>query len=939
MFNSLRKRILAILLTLALTDFSFSQTDMDYSSLKLHSSSLENGMEIFTVPDRSNACASIFMVFRNGFRDQTRETQGILELYAELLNTSIPQEFRDLFRIGGFKAQVNQDCLMVQADIPPEKLGLFFSGLCRIFSTPEYSDSDMNRVLSRFREGAREYELSPAGFINRTIDSILLSEEPWKSQNTVPPAAYEKRSTGEMRQIVYSVSRRWFGPENCSLFVSGNVSPREVEEDAARFFSSWRREIRQETPVPVQKLPAIPEEKRKFVLASSQFSKDFTQIAVYLGGLEKRECDIISMVLAKPQSQLKSRLIQEPLLSIRGQEYANVQSATSKSESHLVIQSLMEKPFSLENRTLAFDADSAEEGSVAQAERFISIARENSSISRHELIMAQEESIMEYRKLCSCGKYITQAMANYRPYASFDTLSQFYRNFQDSFYGIRAASEISISKKVSSCKPYVFVMMNRDAYDRERESFEQAGYTLITEADEKWYEKWPAPQLEKPHEDAENSTLTEGPLFRPDPAEWYYASTLRNTRNGTLSNGIPFTLRQNKGTQTVAISIAIQGGMFSSPATEKNLRSILVQAAAKNSGIAGVEYETRETHSAISFSLFKEDVEKALRKFTDALILGEITPVKADRLFAEENYNSLIRQADLGWQMKSNVFAYLYRNTPLRPYFIIDDGRSNSASYQSLLTGYTALLDASLYSIVVVGDIDEKSARQYLENSFGMLKKHGQRNEAQILPRPEFKNRERNIQLRHLFKTDMSADLAPKESPILVPTKEFFDPVQIYFRSPDEERQIDLFNALLLELKSRMQEITGESSPCTWTAADTNFPVGIIQGNRIKRASIFLKAYSTARNQLLTLLKDEEHGEQAAETIREAAQMEMMKKTQSNLECAKLIQAGNVRGNPLSYIESYLSTSKATPDEFLQVLEKNIPPDPLMKAYSVDGKK
>lgn len=937
MFNSLRKRILSILSILTITALAFSQTDMDYSSLKLYSSSLENGMEIFTVPDRSNACASIFMVFRNGFRDQTRETQGIFELYAELLNTSIPQEYRSLFRIGGFKAQMNQNCLMVQADIPPEKLGIFFSGLCRIFSSPEYSDSDMNRAISRFREGSREYEGSPAGFINRTIDSILFSEEPWKSQNTVPPSAYEKRSAGEMRQIVYSISRRWFGPENCSLFVSGNVSPREVEDDAARFFSSWRKEKQPDSPTPVQKLPKA--ENRKFVLASSQFSQDFTQMALYFDDLERRECDMVSMVLAKPQSELKSRLIQDPLLSIRSQEYANVQSVGSKSESHLVIQSLMEKPFSFGNRSLTFDMDSAEESPAAQAEKFITVAKRNSFISRNDLIMAQEESIMEYRKLCSCGKYITRAMAEYRPYASFDTLPQFYRNFQDNFYGIRAASEITMNKKISSCEPYVFVMMNRESYDRERESFEKAGYTLITEADEKWYEKWPEPELEKPQETVEESALTEGPLFRPDPAEWYYASTLRNTRSGVLSNGIPFTLRQNKGTQTVALSIAIQGGMFSSPATEKNLRSILVQAAAKNSGIAGIEYETRETHSTISFSLFKEDAEKSLRRFTDALILGEITPVKADRLFAEENYNALIKQADLGWQMKSNVFAYLYRNTPLRPYFIIDDGKSNSASYQSLLTGYTDLLDASLYSIVVVGDIDEKAARQYLEKSFGMLKNHSQRKEPQVLPRPEFKNRERNIQLRHLFKTDMSADLAPKESPILVPTKEFFDPVQIYFRSPDEEKQIDLFNALLLELKSRMQEITGESGPCTWTAADTNFPVGIIQGNRIKKASVFLKAYSTARNQLIAQLKDEEHGESAAETIREAAQIEMMKKTQSNLECAKLIQAGNVRGKPLSYIESYLYTSKASPEEFLQVLEKNIPPEPLMKVYSVDGKK
>ncbi|MBR6144359.1 MAG: hypothetical protein IKQ23_08745, partial [Treponema sp.] len=67
---------------------------------------------------------------------------------------------------------------------------------------------------------------------------------------------------------------------------------------------------------------------------------------------------------------------------------------------------------------------------------------------------------------------------------------------------------------------------------------------------------------------------------------------------------------------------------------------------------------------------------------------------------------------------------------------------------------------ATLYSLVVVGDVKFNEIEKYAESSFGILKSIGSRAKAEF-PKAEFKNKTRRVQLRHLYATDKTPEMAP----------------------------------------------------------------------------------------------------------------------------------------------------------------------------------
>ena len=376
---------------------------------------------------------------------------------------------------------------------------------------------------------------------------------------------------------------------------------------------------------------------------------------------------------------------------------------------------------------------------------------------------------------------------------------------------------------------------------------------------------------------------------------------------------------------------------MASPVKEKNLRTILVAALAKNSGIYGAAALTKETVSYVTYEVIKEDFEKSLEKLANALVYGDLKPIQADRLFADENYRIIMENADLGSQMKSNVFAYLYRDTNPGQIYRDYDNNNNSASYQSLLTGYTEFLDASLYSFAICGDIESDRAFSAVEKSFGILKEQKPREDLRKdYPKPAWKNKERRVQLRHLYSSDLPPELAPKESPLLVPTKEFLDPVQLYFSAPENSMDIEKFNALLMEISSRIdREI---ESYCRSYGASPLIPIGYIHGNKIKKTEDFMKLYRKLRQELLEELADKKKRIKTVRTIKSRYEISILEKTSTNQGTAELMQQSILNGNTGNYLSSYLEIENSTAKNFYDILLEYIPEEPLMKVHSVDGK-
>lgn len=896
------------------------------SELNLDIFTLKNGLTVFVVPDKSSALVNAELVCKAGFSCQTPSTCGFFSMYSRLFSETAQRETQNLFELVNLQSECRAQSSNFKATLPPEETAHYFNALSASLSKPVFEDKKIKAVLEQMKAESQDYASSTAGFINSSIDSRVFYREPWKHDSGIYPALFSEYSVTQARTILNNIGSTYYTPENCALFVSGNIDAEQVYETAEKSFSTWKRSAKRSVLNASPAIAPTMNEGRKFVLVSDEFSKDMTQIIVQFTSMDRTKCDILSAAMNREDSAYRTKLPSEESLCIRGSDYLAAASAQINGYSRLILQSLMEDP-------------SSKNIIPGQADTFVQMAKETARLSRNEFAKAQNEILMKFRLKSGNGRTMAELFASYWPEATWTTPEDFYSGFQETVYRVQYENENTLAEMVTEEDPYVFLLVNADKYKAQKKIFEEAGYVKIDGKNSSW---WKQEMLAEKAKSEKKQFLKEtkdskSKVVKAKPAEHFYANSIKTIKEAKLGNGIPVTVKTNKGSQTVCVSVAVNGGMMASPVKEKNLRTILVDALAKNSGIYGASATTKETVSYVTYEVLKEDFEGSLLQLANALVYGDIKPLQADRLFAEENYKILMENANLGSQMKRNVFAYLYRDTKPGQMYRDYDNKNNSAFYQSLLTGYTAFLDASLYSFVICGDIEADKAFFAVEKHFGILREQKPREDLRVnYPKPAWKNKERRVQLRHLYSSDLPPELAPKESPLLVPTKEFLDPVQLYFSSPENAMDIEKFNALLMEISSRIDRDI--ESYCKSYGATPLIPIGYIHGNKIKKTEEFMKLYRKHRQSILEELADKKKRIKTVRTIKSRHEIFILEKTSTNQGTAELMQQSILNGSTGNYLFSYLEIENSTAKDFYDILLEYIPEEPLMKVHSVDGK-
>ena len=908
---------------------------IENSGLPLSIFTLKNGMTVFVIPDKACALSRIEFVCKAGFSTQTPSTCGFYSLYAKLFPNLATEKESELFRNWNLNVECKADSTTMTCEIPSEEIELFFKSLNLCLSNPDFGDGKIKNELSKMKKESLDYSKTTAAFINSSIDARIFAEEPWKHDSGIYPSLFSDYSVAQTRTILSNIQKNSYRPSNCALFISGNIRADEISSLAQICFEEFSdSSTGKKNNSGIKKNP--PEKKRKFVIVSDEFSKELTQIVVQYTSFSNIQSSLISAACRQNDSLLKTSMPQIDETAIRSRDYIESFSTYKNGHSRLIFQALMEKPYFFKQQNSSLPMTEENISIAEQGDIFVEMQKKFSKLGRKEFIEAQKLILDEFELKTGNSSSLSELLADFWPLCQWTSPDEFYSLFQNSAYEVQTENEKAICELMFKENPFVFLLVNSEIYSRQKVQFEEKGYSLIDSKNSSW---WKDELLAKYAKAEKNRFLKEEKsgktkIIGARPSEFFYANSARTMKESKLKNGIPIIVKENKGSRTVAVSISISGGILSSPPKEKNLRSILVSALAKNSKIHGITHKTKETVSFIDFEVKKDDFEKSIKEFTEGLIYGEITPVQADRLFAEENYNFMMSNADLGNQMKNNVLAYLYRSTDLGNFYRDYDNKNNSASYQSLLTGYTELLDASLYSLSICGDIEFDAAKKICEENLGLLKELKERKEI-TLPSPAWKNRERNIQLRHLYSSDLPPELAPKESPILVPTKEFLDPVQFYFSC--EEKEIQIFNSLLHELSDRIQMETGNY--CRVMEATQSMPIGFLQGNKVKKADAFLKTFRKHQKKLLEELEDSGKSRDTSRKITTRYEKLILEKTFTNMGTAELISDGIQEGKASKYLETYLELENASPERFARVLKSSIMQEPLMKVYSVDGKK
>ncbi len=910
----------------------------------LHVNQLANGMQIFVNEVPSSAMIHVDFLCRAGYGAQDNANAGFLELYSRLFLSTAKSETVLNYVPVSYKS--NADRVIYSCDVTEELFESYIRAFSKCLTQPSFSEEDIMQNYETMKKRISTYQNTDAGFINSAIESKVSPETPWKQSFGINNATFSSYSLEQIKSILLSVQKSYYTPDNCAMFITGNISGKSAAKVMQKYFSSWngnytgsqyRTQFSQnsQTYVNVQK---------KYVLTSPDFSSDITQIAVQFTNLSKNETQIINEIFNADGSPYKNLITNEAALGVRGKEYLSSTCTSESSGARLILQAVMEEPYSIIKTKNAPKVTMAE-----QADLFVKLLKDACNADQQLYVQAQNSLYKTFLAQSGTNQKLLTLMEDFWTSHPYIRPQKLYQTLMQEGQELKTVTRENIISHVNNAQPFVFVMTNDATYKAQQDSFEKNGYEHITKKDDAWY-KNNSYSISSENVDSKEENAAE--LFNASSYSKYYVDNVRTISSAKLQNGIPITSKTIKDSQTVLTSISIAGGEVQSPAKHKKLRTLLVNTCAEriNSELTKLRNEgvftgkvqilswTTETHSYITLECQKNELHDVLTTAINAFIYAELEPLPIDLLIGDQKYQWRRQIGDLSFQLKSKAMQYLYKGTPFEAVYNIgqDSDILSKTTFQTVLLSYTKLLDASLYSIVFTGDIDVKTAKKEAEQTFGLLKQQKARTKVQI-PTPRNEKGMLSVQLQHNYSSPYSASSAPKDSPLLVPTKKFYDPMQFYFPAPDSASQIEMFNAVLFELAQLIHEDLGEEYSCTAEGASAIVQVGKLEAPGLLHKSSFVNSYRNARKRFISELSDKASSELRRASMKNTWSYKTLIKTQTNEGTAQLIQDSLLSGAPHLYLESFLFVSNAKNTDFISILNTYFPETPPLQVFSADS--
>lgn len=911
---------------------------------------LENGLTVFVLEDTSTPLIRVEYTARAGFSNQTKETCGFFKLYTRIFENTSQLDF-DF-------AECNADSSRYVLTVVPSELENTFNTLAQNAFSISFSDDVLKKELSSLKKEVVEEAASAGGFINAAIDSRVFSTAPWKHDSGVYPALFNKTTVEQARNILRTISERYYTPQNSALFISGNVNADAIlsliNDSFGYYYSSYSVPYKLNTSA----LKNAPTYKtKKFVIHSSEISKDMTQVVMQYTGLNIEETELVAQLLNNDNSFFKYNLVNQPTLNIPGNEYINAAGAHKKDSSRLIIQSLLQKPQGKNASSIT---------SLDQAKLFIETVL--GGIKETNYLEFYAAQMLTSSNLSASNSSSTDFMTNLASYWALQPQDSFIedvleetqksltaRNLFSQEEKITGIDFATIISKLEAEDPYIFVIINTDDFKKNKSKYTGAGFEEINTSNAAWYNQAIFKKYEDPEISSARQLATSNDKNSPTYTKDFFTENLSKISITSLSNGIPVVTKINDNSSNITMLISVRGGKLNS-CDNNGYEEVLITLLAWNIqkeiskkqqeavilGNAIVDYNCAITSGTVTVECSPYDFAACCKAVSDAIIYSDILPSQADRAVANAQYKKRLENGSVSRQMLAAVMKELYPKSAFQKIFDAKEEILVDTKYQKIMEGYPSLLDANRYSIILTGLVPQ-NAKELLEASMGILtQRNSKQNLLTVQSKLKNSSTKKAVKLTHTFLTDVPAEKAGPMPAKLIPTTKFLDPVMYVFKLPQAgSKDNALTIAVLKYMETLVQaQIASNAKISTATAQlndtypNTDTIVFTIQNVEVqKEADVCWAAAVTQLNNLL-------NGPAQADVLQQIKDYwikDALLQTQTNTGTAYLLQKGfeffPYEIQPDYYLKEYKYVSEATREEILEIA-KNIPQQPLLRFYA-----
>ena len=911
---------------------------------------LENGLTVFVLEDTSTPLIRVEYTARAGFSNQTKETCGFFKLYTRIFESTSQLDF-DF-------AECNADSSRYVLTLVPSELENTFNTLAQNAFSISFSDDVLKKELSSLKKEVVEEAASAGGFINAAIDSRVFSTAPWKHDSGVYPSLFNKTTVEQARNILRTISERYYTPQNSALFISGNVNADAIlsliNDSFGYYYSSYSVPYKLNTAA-IRNAPTY--KTKKFVIHSSEISKDMTQVVMQYTGLNIEETELVAQLLNNDNSFFKYNLVNQPTLNIPGNEYINAAGAHKKDSSRLIIQSLLQRPQGKNASSIT---------SLDQAKLFIETVL--GGIKETNYLEFYAAQMLTSSNLSASNSSSTDFMTNLASYWALQPQDSFIedvleetqksltaRNLFSQEEKITGIDFATIISKLEAEDPYIFVIINTDDFKKNKSKYTGAGFEEINTSNAAWYNQAIFKKYQDPEISSARQLVTSNNKNSPIYTKDFFTENLSKISITSLSNGIPVVTKINDNSSNITMLISVRGGKLNS-CDNNGYEEVLITLLAWNIqkeiskkqqeavilGNAIVDYNCAITSGTVTVECSPYDFAACCKAVSDAIIYSDILPSQADRAVANAQYKKRLENGSVSRQMLAAVMKELYPKSAFQKIFDAKEEILVDTKYQKIMEGYPSLLDANRYSIIITGLVPQ-NAKELLEASMGILtQRNSKQNLLTVQSKLKNSSTKKAVKLTHTFLTDVPAEKAGPMPAKLIPTTKFLDPVMYVFKLPQTgSKDNALTIAVLKYMETLVQaqiasnaKISAATAQLNDTYPNTDTIVFTIQNVEVqKEADVCWAAAVTQLNNLL-------NGPAQADVLQQIKDYwikDALLQTQTNTGTAYLLQKGfeffPYEIQPDYYLKEYKYVSEASREEILEIA-KNIPQQPLLRFYA-----
>lgn len=912
--------LLNFLLFFAIRLFAFTEED-------IKNYTLENGLKIFFLKDTTTATIRTELNILAGLSQQEKDSVGFIQLYARLA-----------------ELELTPDCVKTEDITSPNQLENTLIKYTNFFKELSVSDTKLNKEVSSLKKYASDFTTSITGFINAAIDSRIFSESPWKQESGINPLSISTKSTSEIRSILNSITKKYYTPQNALLYVSGNITEKELLTLVQKYFGNIKNTSEKQNNSNIITNTNANEQKiQKFVLTHDDLSTDLTQIVIQYKDFSSIETELLSKIFNNNKSEYKRLLLKQRNLAIRDAEYINISAANNRNSNRLIIQSILEK---------------TKVSPVIQGDLFLQMATETNRITSQELELIKK--IYESNYLAT----FDNSQELIKLYANFNIKNQNANSsLQKQIDEIKNLTVESLNSVYNAKTPYVFLLVNTKNYIKYEKEFKKSGYIRLTEKNSFWFKQ--ENQKNKKHP-SQTTTKTHSSTNKySEAADRFITENKNQFSSFYLTNSIPVVIKEVKNSTTVAINLSIDGGDLLFATKNIGLTSVLTNSLALNiqkqldikasQGIlkrnTNVTAQTFASSSLITITCNTNELYDCLNAAAEAIIFGDITPAMADGIMYDLRTQWRIQTGAPDFQLLCEAVRTIY-SKPYTNLFENNKDKPNKMDYTDIIAAYPIILDSSRFSISLVGGIDNnKELKNVLNKNFGELNSIKETESIKsTVPQNKIKDKTKRIQIKHQFFTDISADKAGPRPAVLIPTTDFSDPLLYIIGTPEiSSTDCALFNALLYRLEEKLQEKVSSEQKVIVKAPTSDLPFAQIIVTKIKHInqtdSLYKNVISDLIEELkliidnkLEFVKDLEKNYILNELENKWVLKELTK-TNNLIGTSELIHNGIIHNNPTLYIDMYKAITNATAEDYYIIAKSFFEDAQTLRLYSADSKK